>query len=264
MTGALPTIPQEMVRAFAEAEHVCVLTGAGISAESGLPTFRDKMTGLWAKYDPVSLATPEAYDRDPDLVTRWYDFRVGEGGKHRPNPGHHALARYERWQRSRGRRFTLLTQNVDGFHQDAGSQDVVELHGTIRTWRCVRCSSPHRHTGEPFPEYPPRCEHCAAGTLRPNVVWFGEMLPEDAIERAHEAIGSCDVFVSIGTSGLVQPAASFADAAASRGARVFEVNLEPTPLTLRADASVHTPSGVALPRLVEMVVTTTDERGEPE
>ena len=254
MSDALPNIPEVMVEAFRDAEHVCVLTGAGISAESGLPTFRDKMTGLWAKYDPVSLATPEAYARDPDLVTRWYDFRVGEGGKYTPNPGHYALAKYEAWQRARGRRYTLLTQNVDGFHQDAGSKDVVELHGTIRTWRCVNCGAQHRHTGEPFEAYPPACSYCEKGTLRPNVVWFGEMLPEDAIERAHEAIGSCDVFVSIGTSGLVQPAASFGEAAKSRGAMVFEVNLEPTPLTMSTDAAVHAPSGIALPRLVDLVV----------
>ena len=254
MTDALPNIPDIMVESLARAEHLCVLTGAGISAESGLPTFRDKMTGLWAKYDPVSLATPEAFERDPDLVTRWYDFRVGEGGKHRPNPGHHALTRYEQWQRVRGKRFTLLTQNVDGFHQDAGSHDVVELHGTIRTWRCVRCGAAHRHEGEPFATYPPGCNACDEGILRPNVVWFGEMLPELAIERAHEAIGSCDVFVSIGTSGLVQPAASFGEAAQSRGALFFEVNLEATPLTAHVDAAVHAPSGIALPKLVDLAI----------
>lgn len=246
-------IPDVIVGRIREAHHVCVLTGAGVSAESGLPTFRDTMTGLWAKYDPMTLATPEAYERDPALVTRWYDFRVGEGGKHEPNAGHFALARLEAWLLERGRVFSLLTQNVDGFHQDAGSHDVVELHGTIRAWRCVRCGATHRHTGEPFPEYPPRCERCAEGMLRPNVVWFGETLPEGAVARAHESVTSCDVFLSVGTSGVVSPAASFGEAAHARGASFFEFNLEPTPLTASADAWVHAPSGASLPRLVELL-----------
>ncbi len=251
--GSLPAIPDSMVESLRSSEHLCVLTGAGVSAESGLRTFRDALTGMWAKYDPMSLATPEAFERDPDLVTRWYDFRVGEGGKHTPNPGHHALARLEEWMTARDRGFTLLTQNVDGFHQDAGSREVVELHGTIRTWRCARCSTGYTHSGRPFDAYPPRCERCPDGVLRPNVVWFGEMLPEEAIERAHDAIASCDVFISIGTSGVVQPASSFGEAAGARGAKVFEINLEPTPLTARADASIHAPSGLALPLLVDRV-----------
>jgi NAD-dependent deacetylase len=253
MSAANLDIPETMIDGLRRAEHLVVLTGAGVSAESGLPTFRDKLTGMWEKYDPMSLATPEAYERDPDLVTRWYDFRVGEGQKHQPNDGHHALVRLERWMTERGHTFTLLTQNVDGFHQDAGSVDVVELHGTIRAWRCVRCAAMHPHRGEAFAEYPPRCAHCDEGTLRPNVVWFGEMLPESALERTHAALATCDAFVSVGTSGVVQPAASFSDAARARGAGVYEVNLEPTPLTAHADASVHAPSGVALPAIVERV-----------
>ena len=254
MSDAPLDIPDSIVASLRTCEHLCVLTGAGVSAESGLPTFRDALTGRWAKHDPMTLATPDAYERDPDLVTRWYDFRVGEGGTHTPNAGHYALAQIETWLTDRGKRFTLLTQNVDGCHQDAGSERVVELHGTIRTWRCMRCSHLHAHTGEPFSEYPPRCGACDGGTLRPDVVWFGEMLPPEALDRAHEAISGCDVFISIGTSGVVQPAAGFAEAAGSRGAHVFEINLEPTPLSPRADASVHAPSGVALPRIMDLLL----------
>ena len=255
MTDAGVDIPQALVDALRKADHVAVLTGAGVSAESGLPTFRDKMTGLWAKYDPMELATPEAFERDPDLVTRWYDFRVGEGGKHAPNPGHFARAELERSVTDRGRGFTLLTQNVDGFHRDAGSISVAELHGTIRTWRCVTCEHPIEHSAGGFETYPPRCVACDEGTLRPNVVWFGEMLPREALEIAEHAISVCDVFISAGTSGVVYPAAGFIEAAGARGATTAEINLEPTPLTPRVDHALHGKSGLILPALVSRVTS---------
>ena len=202
------------------ARRVAVLTGAGVSAESGIPTFRDAMTGLWAKYRPEELATPEAFRRDPRLVWQWYDWRNGLVTKAEPNPAHRALVAMER----RVPGFTLITQNVDGLHRRAGSRHILELHGSLERARCSRCdvrqSWPHG-TGE---SGPPPCPACGA-PLRPDVVWFGESLPEDALEAALDASQECDLFLSVGTSNLVQPAASLPWAAARRGVPVLVVNL---------------------------------------
>ena len=195
-----------------------MLTGAGISAESGVPTFRDAMTGLWANFRPEELATPEAFRRNPEMVWRWYRERRLRLGEVAPNPGHYALAQLAR----RVPRFTLITQNVDGLHARAGSREVIELHGNIATVSCFD----HRHAAAEFcdTDAVPTCAICGS-LLRPDVVWFGEMLPEEALEGARQAAESCDLFLSVGTSNLVEPAASLPWLAAENGATVLVVNV---------------------------------------
>lgn len=230
------------------ARSVAVLTGAGVSAESGIDTFRDPQGGLWAKYDPMELAHIDAFHRDPELVTRWYHWRFCKCVDCGPNPGHDALARIEHELTGRGGSFLLATQNVDGLHQRAGSQAVVELHGTILTWRSL-------DTGEHWPidridfsTFPPRS--ATGALLRPNVVWFGEMLPEDALRQALQAAASCDLLLTVGTSAAVYPAAGLIDVAADAGARVIEINRQRTQASSRADVSLLGPSGQILPALL--------------
>jgi NAD-dependent deacetylase len=244
-------IPEEAVEALRSARSVAAITGAGISAESGMPTFRDPADedALWATWDPMDLASPEGFARDPGLVTRWYAWRLGRCSGGGPNAGHRALAELERRVVSRSGAFTLLTQNVDGLHQAAGSERVHELHGSIRTWRCSSCGVPGEHPSRELEDYPPRCAACGA-PLRPDVVWFGESLPEGPLRAGMSASMSCDVFLSIGTSAVVYPAAGFAEMAAERGAALIEVNREPTPLTPRATWSIRGRCGEALPELV--------------
>ncbi|WP_047866001.1 SIR2 family NAD-dependent protein deacylase [Rubrobacter aplysinae] len=236
-------VPQVLIEALREARSVAVLTGAGISAESGVPTFRDAQTGLWEHYRPEDLATPEAFDRDPGLVWRWYAWRRELVGGVEPNAGHRALAELE----SLVPRFTLATQNVDGLHRRAGSHNVLELHGDISRTICSR----ERLTRDPegLEGEPPSCPECGA-YLRPDVVWFGEALPVEAFETAQEEARESDLFLSVGTSSLVQPAASLPQAALSGGATVVEVNPEPTPLTPHADYTLRSPAGEALSALV--------------
>ncbi|MFG0275568.1 MAG: NAD-dependent deacetylase [Phycisphaerales bacterium] len=249
MPTTAPPPPSDLVDALGAAERICVLTGAGVSAESGVPTFRDARTGLWARYDPMELATPEAFERDPALVTRWYDGRRTALRACTPNPGHDALARLERAQTDRGRVFTLATQNVDRLHQRAGSRRVLELHGSIWEWWCVACAASYEERGESFGEHPPRC--ACGGLRRPGVVWFGEVLPTDAIEGAAAAAQACDLFLVIGTSSLVYPAAGLASLAQASGAKVVEINSDATPLTESADWSIRARSGAFLPALVD-------------
>ncbi len=237
-----------IIEALREANAIAVLTGAGVSKESGIPTFRDAMQGLWAKYDPAELATPEAFARDPEKVTRWYDERRLRCSAARPNPGHRALADLQTWCEERGTSFTLITQNIDRFHQAAGSRDVIELHGTIWVWRCTDCGDEQEERGGPFERYPPRC--ACGGFRRPAVVWFGEMLPEAALRRAFEAAETCDLFLSIGTSGLVTPAADLIHIAHQHGAKTVEINTEPTPATALTDWALHAPASNILPELV--------------
>jgi NAD-dependent deacetylase len=232
------------------AKSIAILTGAGVSAESGISTFRDPQDGLWARYDPMELAHIDAFHRDPELVTRWYHWRFEKCRHCVPNPGHHALAALQREVESRGGRLTLLTQNIDGLHQQAGSTDVVELHGTILRWRCTVTGQEVGMADIPFDRFPPRSP--AGGLLRPNVVWFGEMLPEAALRAAWAAAGECDVFLSIGTSAVVQPAASLISLAGSRGAKTIEINREPTPISSEVEWSVMGKSGEVLPELVRM------------
>jgi NAD-dependent protein deacetylase/lipoamidase len=240
-------IPLELILLLRGTSNLVALTGAGVSQESGLRTFRDAQTGLWSQYKPEELASPQAFARDPKLIWDWYAWRREAVKGVRPNPGHYALVEMEK--RTPG--FTLVTQNVDGLHRMAGNQHVLELHGNIQRVRCADCYTV-TETWEEDPDSVPRCKECG-GLLRPDVVWFGEALPRDQLEAAVEAARSCDVFFSIGTSGVVQPAASLAFAAHNRGAAVVEVNAELTPLTSKANFALHGKSGEILPRLVEAV-----------
>jgi NAD-dependent deacetylase len=232
-----------------EATSVVVLTGAGVSAESGVSTFRDAEDGLWAKYDPMQLATIEAFHADPELVTRWYHHRFEKCRHCEPNPGHHALADMQLRYTQRGHRFTLLTQNIDGLHQRAGSTDVVEFHGTILTWRCMDTGEHYPMAEIDFSSFPPMSP--AGGLLRPNVVWFGEMLPTDALATADEVVSACDLFISVGTSAVVYPAAGYIEIARARGAKTIEINRDHTPMSGRVDLSIRGLSGEVLPQLVE-------------
>ena len=239
--------PPELITLLRGTSKLVALTGAGVSQESGLRTFRDAQTGLWAQYKPEELASPEAFARDPKLIWDWYTWRREAVKAVRPNAGHYALVEIEK----KIPEFSLITQNVDGLHRMAGNQQVIELHGNIQRVRCADCYT-FTETWEDDIESVPRCRKCN-GLLRPDVVWFGESLPRDQLEAAVEAARTCDIFFSIGTSGVVQPAASLAFAAHNRGAAVVEINAEPTPLTPKADYVFHGKSGEILPELVKMV-----------
>ncbi len=225
------------------ARSVAVLTGAGISAESGVPTFRGP-GGLWRQYRPEDLATPEAFRRDPRLVWEWYDWRRQRIAQAQPNAGHEALVRLEASKPS----FTLITQNVDGLHERAGSRRVIKLHGDIWIVRCLNCGREQRDERVPLPELPPRCE--CGGLLRPGVVWFGEALPPGAWEQAEAAARDAAVFLVVGTSAVVYPAAGLIPLAHSSGARVIEVNPEETPFSSLLDCSLRGPAGKILPALI--------------
>ena len=241
------TFPPELISLLRRDVRLAALTGAGVSQESGLRTFRDVQSGLWSQYKPEELASPEAFARDPKLIWDWYAWRREAVKAVRPNPGHYALVEIEK----RVSQFTLITQNVDGLHRMAGSQNVLELHGNIQRVRCAECYMVTEIWGDDS-ESVPHCEVCG-GLLRPDVVWFGESLPRDQLEAAVEAARTCDIFFSIGTSGVVQPAASLAYAAHHRAAVVGEINAEPTPLTSKADFFLQGKSGEILPRLVNEV-----------
>ena len=231
-------------RAWLEAaSSVVVLTGAGISAESGVPTFRGQ-GGLWKKFRAEDLATPEAFTRDPRLVWEWYDSRRAARAQVAPNAGHRALAELE----ARKPRFTLVTQNVDGLHDRAGSRNVLKLHGDIWTLRCLRCGRERRDERTPLPELPPSCE--CGGMLRPGVVWFGEPLPVEAWERAQKATREAEVLLVVGTSATVYPAAGLIPLATSAGARVIECNVEETPFSSGLDRSLRGRAGELLPQLI--------------
>ena len=239
--------PSEFIGFLMKASRVAVLTGAGVSQESGLRTFRDAQTGLWAQYRPEDLASPEAFARDPKLVWDWYAWRREAIKGVRPNAGHYALTEMEK--KISG--FTLITQNVDGLHRMAGSTNILELHGNILKVRCSECGT-FTETWDDDVESVPRCEKCN-GLLRPDVVWFGESLPRAELEAAVNAARACQVFFSIGTSGVVQPAAALAHAARNKGSVVVEINAEPTPLTPKVDFAFHGKSGEILPELVKAV-----------
>jgi NAD-dependent deacetylase len=228
------------------AERVCVLTGAGVSAESGVPTFRAS-DGLWEGHRIEDVASPEGFERDPLLVWQFYNARRVNVTRVKPNPGHVALAKFEeRW----GDRFTLVTQNVDGLHRAAGNRNVLEIHGSLRRTRCLGCDEVVDRGLEPLGDTP----LCECGTkLRPDIVWFGEGLPPDVWEAAAVAAFECDTFLVVGTSAVVHPAASLVPIA-KRGqpsAKEIEVNLTKTEASLFADAGLYGPSGVVLPKLLE-------------
>lgn len=235
--------------AIARARSVVILTGAGISAESGIPTFRGGMEALWKSFDPQTLATPEAFAENPKVVTEWYDWRRQKCREAVPNAGHLAIAALERAVTERGGAFTLLTQNVDRLHQRAGSRNVVELHGNIMQWRCAATGRPVELPDGPMAGHPMPSPHRPGAFVRPCVVWFGEALPSEAVAAAHAAVETCDVFMSVGTSGLVYPAAGFVDLAGSLGAITIEVNREATPISRRVDHSIMGKAGEVLPEL---------------
>lgn len=239
--------PQELLQILKSSTRIAVLTGAGVSQESGLRTFRDAQDGLWAKYKPTDLASPEAFARDPKLVWDWYAWRREAIKGVRPNQGHYALVEME----NKFPEFTLITQNVDGLHRFAGSKNVLELHGNINFVRCSACRT-YADDWDEESEFVPQCKKCN-GLLRPDVVWFGESLPRAELESAVEASRSCQVFFSIGTSGVVQPAASLAHAARNNGAVVVEINAEETPLTPKANYFFQGKSGEILPKLVKLI-----------
>ena len=230
------------------ADRVCVLTGAGVSAESGVPTFRAS-DGLWEGHHIEDVASPDGFRRDPALVFNFYNARRANLATVKPNPGHYALAKLEeRW----GDRFTLATQNVDGLHRAAGSRNVLEVHGSLRRTRCLGCGKVADRGLEPLGPAP-ACPQCR-GRLRPDIVWFGESLPEDVWEAATAAAYACDVLLVVGTSAVVHPAASLipiAKRGRPPGAKVVEVNLAETEASRLADVGLYGPSGQVLPKLVE-------------
>jgi len=234
---------EEVVEILTGAGRVAVLTGAGISAESGVPTFRGK-DGLWKQYKAETLATPEAFERDPKLVWEWYDWRRGLIAPVEPNAGHRTIAGWE----SLFGEMAVITQNVDGLHAKAGSRDVIELHGNIWKMRCTREGTVEEVRATPLPRIPPVCPNCGA-LFRPHIVWFGESLDAVVLDRAYGLSESCQVMFVIGTSAIVQPAASLPYAAARAGAKIVEVNLEPTPLTPQAHFFFQGKAGEILPLL---------------
>lgn len=240
------SLPPGLLDALSAARHVAVLTGAGISAESGIPTFRDAQTGLWARYDPQELATPWALRQNPGLVWSWYEWRRSLVRKAKPNPGHRALVELE----DLVPRFTLITQNVDGLHQAAGSRNVIELHGNIMRTRCADCGRQVDTWASPPQGQAPACPHCR-GILRPDVVFFGEPLPPEALAKAFEAANHCDVMLVVGTSAVVEPAASLPRYALQAGATVVEVNPHETPLSPLVHYRLAQPAGRVLPALVQ-------------
>ena len=234
--------------ALHRAKSVAVLTGAGVSAESGVPTFRAS-DGLWEGHRIEDVATPTGFARDPVLVWQFYNARRANVATVRPNPGHVALAKLEDCFAGN---FTLVTQNVDGLHQQAGSRNVLEIHGSLRETRCLGCAKVE-HRGLEVLEARPLCPHCG-GWLRPNIVWFHEMLPEQIWADAQYAAGLCDVLLVVGTSAVVYPAASLIPIAKStryRGATIIECNLTPTAASAEADIGLYGPSGETLPALID-------------
>ncbi len=241
------SIPVDLVFRLRQARSVTILTGAGISAESGIPTFRQAQTGLWERFSPEELASPQAFQRNPELIWQWYAWRKKLCETSQPNPGHFALVEFEQ----RLENFTLITQNVDGLHQRAGNRIVIELHGNIFRTRCKVEGIVFKDWPD-FQETPPLCPNCGA-LLRPDVVWFGESLSTQILQEAWDAAVSSDLFFSIGTSGIVYPAASLPLAAIGKGIPVVEVNPEETALSSQASFTFHCKAGVFLPQLVREV-----------
>ena len=235
----------KLIQTIRAAKHIVILTGAGVSAESGIPTFREAQTGLWAQYEPTELASPEAFDRDPQVVWDWYAWRRELCAAKAPNAGHLALVELA----ALVPKLTLVTQNVDGLHQRAGSADVIELHGNIERIICRH----HHHIAENWRDLtgtPPKCPTCGS-LLRPDVVWFGENLPLEQVQRAFDSAEACDLIFSIGTSSVVYPAAYLPQQAKLNDALFVEINPDETPISYMADFIIRAPSGKALPAIVQ-------------
>lgn len=235
-----------------DTERIAILTGAGVSKESGVPTFRDAMEGLWAKYDPQELATPQAFIANPKLVWDWYQWRREMVAKAKPNAGHDALAKLQDYKAE----VHIITQNVDDLHEQAGSREVIHLHGNIARSKCFNnCQSNPtivdlKSLKSGLDKTPPACPHCG-GYLRPDVVWFGESLPIYELHRAAELSQICDLMFVIGTSGLVSPASELPRVAKESGAKIIEVNPEQSAISHLADIKLMGASGIMLPQLLE-------------
>lgn len=240
-------LSSELVERLARAKRVAVLTGAGVSAESGVATFRDP-NGLWAQFRPEELASMEGFLANPERVWQWYQYRRHVIESVQPNPAHYALAELERMVDD----FTLITQNVDRLHHRAGSRRVLELHGNLEDNHCADCGRPYREPVDISTPSPPRCPECG-GLIRPSVVWFGELLPADVLAEAEAAAQRAEVFLVVGTSAEVYPAAALPIVAWQRGAFVAEINPSYTPVSSYAHAVIREKAGVALPALVERV-----------
>lgn len=238
-----PTI-DTLADLFKPNQKIAVLTGAGISAESGVPTFRDKQTGLWSKFNPQDLANFESFLKDPELVWRWYDFRKNTIHNIEPNNGHFALRDLENLFSD----FTLITQNIDNLHQRAGSKKITELHGNIERNYCISC----RIVKTEIRDLPPKCDFCG-GLVRPDVVWFGEMLPEEPLRFAFHKSKQSDIFLLIGTSAVVYPAAQLPIDAVRNGAKLIIINPEETEISHLAHFQVFEKSGEFLPKLVKAI-----------
>ena len=229
--------------------HIAVLSGAGISAESGVPTFRDDRNGFWSKFDPYELSSTDGWEQHPERVWAWYLWRYHLVQEVQPNDGHRAVAS---WQDG-GATVSVITQNVDNLHERAGSSTVHHLHGSLFEFRCASCGTayhgPLPQVSEPILELAP--PHCGCGGLiRPDIVWFGEMLPDGPWQAATDAATSADLMVVVGTSGVVYPAAGLPEIALAHGIPVIEVNPEPTPLSDSATVTVRQSASTALPRLL--------------
>jgi len=256
-------LDKTIIKALRAATRIAVLTGAGVSAESGIPTFRDKQTGLWENFDAAALATPDAFERDPTLVWGWYEWRRGLVLSAQPNAGHRAIVAMTDYVPN----FTLITQNVDDLHERAGSTKVIHLHGELLKPYCESCRRPHS-LAEGIPNSPPggarreppRCQSCGA-RIRPGVVWFGESLPQDQWTAAREAARHCDFFICCGTSALVQPAASLVDIAIDAGATAVQINPNPADADDSVTFTLRGPAGTVLPRLVAATWNSDKRRG---
>lgn len=252
------------------AQRICILTGAGVSAESGIPTFRDKQTGLWEQFRAEDLASPDAFERDPKLVWSWYQWRRKLVHDKAPNPAHHALAQWQKSAEASKSQLTLITQNVDDLHEQAGST-VIHLHGHLWRNRCNQCDASYHYKSVDqksallnnskennskdvinFDDELITCQHCG-GYIRPDIVWFGESLPVDAWQTAEQAAANCEVFISIGTSSLVYPAAGLAQLAKQNGATIIEINPNPTPNTI-VDITLAAKAGVVMPLLLDQIL----------
>lgn len=256
---ALTAEVKAAAKLLATKTRICILTGAGISAESGIPTFRDTQTGLWANYNAEDLATPDAFARDPKLVWSWYQWRRQLVADKAPNPAHYALAQWQYHSQSSNQQLTLITQNVDDLHEQAGST-VTHLHGSLWQNLCSQCKAPYhdssrRHYDSKetvnFDDELINCPHCD-GYIRPDIVWFGEALPVQAWQIAEDAAANCEVFISIGTSSLVYPAAGLAQLAKQNGAKIIEINPQPTPNTV-VDITLAERAGVVMPALLQQI-----------
>lgn len=241
----------DAARLLRQAKHVVCLTGSGVSVESGVATFRDAESGLWSRFDPQQLATQEGFAANPGLVWQWYMHRLAAVEKAQPNLGHKALAELEH----RLPHFLLVTQNVDDLHERGGSRRVLHLHGRINRFHCNVCGFDHELLPtERRATLPPRCFSCD-GPVRPSVVWFGEPLPTRVLDHAWRASERCDLILVVGTSGLVNPAAQLPLVAKQHGATVIDINPEANSISEQADIHLAGPSGVVLPRLLELMET---------